>query len=517
MIANEVLRMQNITKIYPNGLVANNDVSFFANSGEIHALLGENGAGKTTLMNVLFGIEDHQEGKIFIKGKETHIKSPLDAIAEGVGMVHQHFMLVPSLTVAENVILGIEPRKHGVLDRAEGIRMTNEVAQRYGFDVQAEDVVKDLSICQQQKVEIIKALIRGVQVLIMDEPTAVLTPQETAELFEQMIKLKESGYAIIFITHKLDEVIKICDRITILRHGCSIATEEIGNLTEAKISRMMVGRDIVQQVEKGNAEVGKALLEVKQLTHRNLAGKKLINNISFTLREGEILGVAGVEGNGQSELIGVLSGMRPFGEGDIKLHGQSIRGKSVRELRALGVSHISEDRMNTSTSLDSSIKDNFIANLYNKKHFRKGPFLDMKKINAHVDQLIKEYEIKCDDRDEKIRALSGGNIQKCIVAREFSAENLSVILANQPTRGIDVGATEFIRKTLIRLTREKHIATLLVTADLNEVLEVSDRLIVMYKGEIVAHFTDMSAVTEELLGEYMLGIKKMTESEMMLA
>ncbi len=512
----EVLRMQNITKIYPNGLVANNAVNLSANTGEIHALLGENGAGKTTLMNVLFGIEDHQEGQIFIKGKEVNIRNPLDAIAEGVGMVHQHFMLVPSLTVAENVILGIEPLKHGALDRAEGIRMTNEVAQRFGFDIRAEDVVRDLSICQQQKVEIIKALIRGVQVLIMDEPTAVLTPQETSELFDQMINLKNNGYSIIFITHKLDEVIKVCDRITILRHGQSIATAPIENMTEAKISRMMVGRDVVQKVDKGAARPGKKLLDVQKLSYKNPMGKERIHELSFSLREGEILGVAGVEGNGQSELVDILSGMRAFGEGEIEVDGTSIKGMSVSAIRALGVSHISEDRMGTSACLDLSIKDNFIANMYSRPHFRKGPFLSMKKINAQVDQLIKDYEIKCDNRDEKIRALSGGNIQKCIVAREFTAENLKIILANQPTRGIDVGATEFIRKTLIRLTREKQIGTLLISADLNEILEVSDRLIVMYKGQIVAHFTDMSAVTEDLLGEYMLGIKRMSESEMML-
>ena len=488
----EMLRMDHITKIYPNGFVANKDVTFAVNEGEIHSLVGENGAGKTTLMKILFGMEDKQGGDIFIREQKVKITSPLDAISKGVGMVHQHFMLLNSLTVAENVVLGIEPMKNGLFDFEEAVVMTQKIADKYNFALDARTRVKDLSVGQMQKVEILKALIKGARVLILDEPTAVLTPQETEELFEQLLLLREDGHAIIFISHKLDDV---------------------KDLTEAKISRLMVGRDVVLKMEKEDPKNGKVLVDVKNLVVADQGGRRLIDDMSFSIREGEVVGIAGVEGNGQSELSEVLSGMKSYSQGTVVINGMNIHGKSVREIRENGLAHISEDRMVFGCAGTLSIKENIIADRFRKKEFRNSIFLNEKKINQEVDGYIREFEIACDDRDQPVRMLSGGNIQKVVVAREFTS-GANVILANQPTRGIDVGTAEMIRKTLLRKVREENVGALLVSADLNEVLEVSDRLFVMRKGKIVAAFPRANQVSEEELGEYMLGLKVMTNEEM---
>ena len=509
----EVMRMQNITKIYPNGFVANKDITFAVGEHEIHALVGENGAGKTTLMKILFGMEAPQEGKIFINGKEEKIANPLDAIAKGIGMVHQHFMLVPSLTVAENVTLGAEPMKNGLFDFDGAVKATQEIADKYNFNVDALQKVSDLSVGQMQKVEILKALYKGAKLLILDEPTAVLTPQETEELFEQLFKLRDSGVSIIFISHKLEEVMRICSKVTVLRHGRCMGSLDIAGLNEAAISKLMVGRDVVLKIDKEAPKLGKPVVEIQNVVKINSIGKNVLDNVNFTIHEGEVVGIAGVEGNGQTELSEVLAGLSSFASGDIKLNGQSIKGKTVREIRDQGMAYIAEDRMVEGVAGDMSIKMNIVADRFTKPDFKKGMFMDAKKINDIADQYIKDFEILCDSKDQPVRMLSGGNIQKVVVAREFTS-GANFILACQPTRGIDVGTAEMIRKTIVKKSREEGTATLLISADLNEVLECSDRLLVMRKGKIAAAFPKANEVSEETLGEYMLGVKEMTQEEM---
>ena len=509
----EVMRMQDIIKIYPNGFVANKDITFAVGEHEIHALVGENGAGKTTLMKILFGMEAPQEGKIFINGKEEKIANPLDAIAKGIGMVHQHFMLVPSLTVAENVTLGAEPMKNGLFDFDGAVKATQEIADKYNFNVDALQKVSDLSVGQMQKVEILKALYKGAKLLILDEPTAVLTPQETEELFEQLFKLRDSGVSIIFISHKLEEVMRICSKVTVLRHGRCMGSLDIAGLNEAAISKLMVGRDVVLKIDKEAPKLGKPVVEIQNVVKINSIGKNVLDNVNFTIHEGEVVGIAGVEGNGQTELSEVLAGLSSFASGDIKLNGQSIKGKTVCEIRDQGMAYIAEDRMVEGVAGDMSIKMNIVADRFTKPDFKKGMFMDAKKINDIADQYIKDFEILCDSKDQPVRMLSGGNIQKVVVAREFTS-GANFILACQPTRGIDVGTAEMIRKTIVKKSREEGTATLLISADLNEVLECSDRLLVMRKGKIAAAFPKANEVSEETLGEYMLGVKEMTQEEM---
>ncbi len=505
-----VLHMDNITKIYANGFVANKNVTLKVAKGEIHALMGENGAGKTTLMKVLFGIETPEEGRLLINGSEVKIQNPQHAISLGIGMVHQHFMLVESLTVAENMILGLEPKKNGLLDFKEAIRKTQEICTMYNFDIDPTAIVKDLPVGQKQKVEILKALLRGAQILILDEPTAVLTPQETDELFVQLKRLREKGHTLIFISHKLNEIKAICDRITVLRQGRLIGTENVADVSEEDISRMMVGRDIVLKFDKEKAVKSDVVLEVKNCTKYNEEGKPIIDNVSFKLHGGYILGVAGVEGNGQKELSEIICGMDDFASGDILVNNTSCKGKTVRQIREIGVAHISEDRMTYGCAQNASIWQNMASTRYYLPEFGKNGRLDIKKLKQLAEKLRKQFTVKCDDVDQPIKMLSGGNIQKVVVAREFS-DNSSLIVANQPTRGIDVGATEMIRKELIRLSRDEKKAVLLISADLNEVLELSDSLMVMYDGKISAYFPDASLVDEYELGTYMLGVKKMED------
>ncbi|ETA80747.1 heme ABC transporter ATP-binding protein [Youngiibacter fragilis 232.1] len=508
----EMILMKNITKVYPNGFVANKDVTLSVEKGEIHGLVGENGAGKTTLMKILFGIENQEEGQIFIKGQEVKIKDPLHAIALGVGMVHQHFMLVPSLTVAENIVLGMEPKKGIKFDMKKAVEMTREVSTKYNLGVDPLDKVEDISVGQKQKVEILKALIRGAEVLILDEPTAVLTPQETEELFIELKKLRDDGYTVVFISHKLNEVKELCDRVTVLRNGRMIGMKHINEVSEQDISRMMVGRDVILSIEKDKAQPKRVVAKVEHLYLKNSDGKEVIKDVSFTIREGEILGVVGVEGNGQNEVTEVMTGLVKGYTGDIYIDGRNIRGLSIREIREAGISHISEDRMTYGAAGNASVKDNLISDRYYKPDFNRG-LLDSKKIGELSSKLVKDYNIKCDSYDQPVRMLSGGNIQKVIVAREFTA-NMKVIVANQPTRGIDVGATEFIRRKLIEIAREENVGVLLVSADLNEALETSDSIIVMHNGEIVAYFEDASKITEFEIGEYMLGIRKQNPEEL---
>ena len=506
-----ILVMENITKVYGNGFVANKDVNLLVKKGEIHALVGENGAGKSTLMKVLFGHEQPEEGKIWYKGQEVHIDNPLVALHLGIGMVHQHFMLVPSLTVAENMALGMEPKKNGLFDYKKAVEQAREISEKYNLLVDPEAKVRDIPVGQKQKVEILKVLFRGVDVLILDEPTAVLTPQETKELFEQLIKLKENGYTVIFISHKLNEITEICDRLTVLRNGRVTGTADVKDLTERDISKMMVGRDVMLEIDKDKAKPGRSVLQVRNLKYTNEHNKQVVNDISFSVRSGEILGVVGVEGNRQKEISEIITGLTPLQEGSVTINGQDMSNASIRQIREKGVSHISEDRMTYGSVSDASVSENIISDRFYKPEFNKHGLLDRKKINADVDELIKEYLIKCDDRNALVRTLSGGNIQKVVVAREFSSDP-ELIIANQPTRGIDVGASEFIRKRLVKM-RDDGVAILLISADLTEAIEVSDSIVVMNNGEIVAYFPDASKVDENLLGEYMLGIKKQSAEE----
>ena len=510
-MAENILAMEKITKVYGNGFMANKDVDFTLKKGEIHALVGENGAGKSTLMKMLFGVETPDSGKIFLKGEEIKIDNPMSAIKHGIGMVHQHFMLAPSLTVAENMIMGMEPKKMGFIDYNKAIQICEEVSKKYNLIIDPKAKVQDLSVGFKQKIEILKALLRGAEILILDEPTAVLTPQETEELFVQLKKLREDGHTIIFISHKLKEIKALCDRVTILRQGKSMGQYEENELSEKDISRLMVGRDVILKVDKEKAAPKEVVLKVRNLVVRNNHGKDVVRELSLDIRKGEILGIAGIEGNGQRELAESIAGLETYASGSISISGKDIKGLSIREVRELGTGHIPEDRMTYGIAAEAGIEENIISDRFYKKEYNKNAMFDYKKMHQEVDGLIKEYSVKCDDRDQPIRMLSGGNIQKVVVARECSLD-LDLIIINQPTRGVDVGAIEFIRKRIVEL-RDEGKAILLVSADLNEVLELSDSLAVMSEGEVVGYFEDSSTVTEQELGEYMLGIKRMSKEE----
>ena len=506
-----VLSMQNITKIYKDGFVANKNIDFSVRKGDIHGLVGENGAGKSTLMKVLFGQELPETGKIFFKGEEVNISSPLAALKLGIGMVHQHFMLVPSLTVAENMVFGMEPTKGGLFDFKEAVRLTEEVAQKYGLPIDPNMKIRDLYVGQKQRVEILKMLLRTVEVLILDEPTAVLTPQETQELFVQLVKLKEQGYTIIFISHKLGEIKQICDRLTVLRDGSSIQTVDVDSVTEQDISRMMVGRNAVNSLVKTPPKIGQVKLRVKRLNYFNGFGKHVLQNVSFQVRGGEILGIAGIEGNGQREISEMITGIDSIQSGEILVNGTCVKGKSVREIREMGVAHISEDRMTYGAAAEASIEQNLISDRFYKKQYQRGQILNKKVIQRTSRELIKSFTIKCDGGSAPVKTLSGGNIQKVVAAREFS-QSPQVMVANQPTRGIDVGASELIREKLIAL-RDEGAAVLLISADMGELREVSDSLIVLCNGKIVAYFETVEGLSENELGEYMLGLKEQTPEE----
>jgi ABC-type uncharacterized transport system ATPase subunit len=512
-VSNDILlEMRNITKVYPNGIVANQGIEFSLNKGEIHALVGENGAGKSTLMKILFGMEAIQEGEILLRGEKVNITSPNVAIKNRIGMVHQHFMLVPSLTVAENIMLGIEPKKGLFINKEKCLQLTEELVKKYNFTIDPNARVADISVGIKQKVEILKALIRGAEILILDEPTAVLTPQETEELFKQLILLKEKGHSIIFISHKLQEIKSICDRLTIMRNGKSMGVYHTSNVTKEEISRLMVGRDVILKVDKAKRNPKEPILRVSNLFYQNEEGKKVINNISFNVRRGQVLGIAGVEGNGQGELVEIITGLRKLDSGKVEVLSKNINNLNIRSIRNIGVSHIPEDRMTYGVAENVDIEQNIISDKIHSNELSGKYLLKMKNIRMLSERLIKEYKVKCISPLQNVKMLSGGNIQKVVVARECSS-NPEVLIANQPTRGIDVGASEFIRNKIVEL-RDQEKAVLLISADLNEVLELSDNLIVMYNGEIVAYFEDTSKVTEEEMGLYMLGLKKQSQEEL---
>ncbi len=507
----DFLVMENITKVYDNGVMANDNVCFSAEKGEIHAICGENGAGKSTLMKLLFGVEQPNQGRIIIRGEEVKLTSPLKAIEMGIGMVYQHFVLVPSLTIAENVMLGIEPKKGIRFDKDKAVELTRAICEKYNFDIDPLAKIEDISVGVKQKVEIIKALIRGAEILILDEPTAVLTPQETKELFEQLKLLREAGHTIIFISHKLNEVKYLCDRVTIIRHGRTMGTHNVADVTEADISRLMVGADVELTISKTEAKPKDAVLRVKNLITYNEVGKKTLNGVSFTVREGEILGIAGVEGNGQRALINMITGFGEGGSGEVSINGKDIRSPNIKQLRQEGLVHVPEDRNVMGVAKNMSIRENLIADKISLPKYNKGVTLNDEAIDADTQQWIKDFDVVCSGSEQPVGMLSGGNVQKVVVARELTSYT-KLIVCDQPTRGIDVGATEFIRKRLVQ-KRDEGNAILLVSADLGEVMNLSDKLIVMYGGEIVAYFPDVTDITEEDLGFYMLGIKRMTAEE----
>lgn len=505
-MSEDILQMKGISKIYSNGIIANNKVDFSIKAGEIHALMGENGAGKSTLMKVLFGMESPEEGSISLHDNNVKIASPADAITLGIGMVHQHFMLVPSLTVAENMVLGAEPKKNFFIDMEKAVAMTKEVSEKYNLPVDPYAVVADLPVGIKQRIEFLKALLRGAKILILDEPTAVLAPQETVELFKQLVLLKKAGHTIIFISHKLKEIKEICDRITIMRNGKNVGVYNVASVTQEDISRLMVGRDVVLKVDKQPAQPHDIVLKVRNLAYHQGNVKPLLNQINFDIRKGEIVGIAGVEGNGQLELVEIITGLRPLEEGDVTISGQSIKNLSIREIRELGTAHIPQDRMTYGVAADANIEENIISDRFYKKAFQIGPLLNMKLIQKLSKALVNEYKVKCDSPYQTVGMLSGGNIQKVVVAREVSS-NPEFLIADQPSRGIDIGSTKFIHRKLVEL-RDQGSAILLISADLNEVMELSDSLLVFYGGEITAYFPDTSKITEEELGYYMLGLRK---------
>ena len=506
-----VLELKNIMKLYSNGVVANKDVNFQLREGEIHAIVGENGAGKSTLMKILFGMEQPTSGEILFRGEKVEIESSNKAIDMGIGMVHQHFMLVPSFTVAQNMILGMEPKKGLKIDYNKAITMIDELSKKYNFKMDTNMRVMDLSVGMKQKVEILKALLRGAKILILDEPTAVLTPQETEELFTQLKSLKENGHTIIFISHKLREVKSICDRVTIIRKGMTKGTYNVSDVTEGEISNLMVGRDVILKYDKDQSEIGKASLRIKNLQCENLEGKRVLKDINFTVNKGRILGIAGVEGNGQRELINIITGQKKNFDGEVQFNGQDVKDMTIKDLHNYGMSYIPEDRMSQGVAGEALIKENLIANRYDSKELNDKYLLNMKKIDKLANEMIEEYDIVCKNSEQKIESLSGGNIQKVVVARECSVEP-EVLIAEQPTRGVDVGAAEVIHKEIIKL-RDRGTAVLLISADLNEAMELSDSLLVMFDGEIVAYIEDPSQITEDELGLYMLGIKKGRQEE----
>ena len=499
-----LLEVKDVTKIYEGGVLANHHVNFTVDRGEIHALVGENGAGKSTLMKMLYGTESVTSGRIFFEGQEVHFRSGKDAIAHGIGMVHQHFMLVDSLTGAENMMLGLKGMPF-VTNRRRNIEKTNEVAKQYHFDIDASRRVRDMSVGMKQKLEILKILYRKAKLIILDEPTAVLTPQETEELFERLLELKKRGMTIIFISHKLNEVKRISDRITVLRAGMTRGTYLTRDVSEEDISSLMVGHELQLTQEKPPSKPGREILRAENLVYVDRFEVPKLSGVSLSVHEGEIVGIAGVEGNGQSELNAILTGnLRPL-SGHVFLKEQDITRASVHKIRKEGMSHVPEDRMTEGCAPEMSVEENLMVSNIDQFAGRSGSIL-RGKVKAHCRELIETFHIKTKDENQAIGSLSGGNIQKAIVAREFTADS-SLLVLNQPTRGVDVGAIAFIHAKILEM-RGRRKAILLTSADLNELISLSDRILVMHKGKIVAALSNTPPVTEQELGLYMLGIKK---------
>lgn len=500
-----VLELRGITKRFP-GVLANDHIDLTLHEGEILALLGENGAGKTTLMNILYGLYHPDEGEIFVRGQQRTIESPNDAIAAGIGMVHQHFMLVPVFTVTENVMLGDEDvRFGGVLDRKAASQKVREISERYHLEVDPNSYIRDLPVGVQQRVEIIKLLYREADILILDEPSAVLTPQEVEGLFDIMHTLVDQGKSIIFITHKLGEVLKVADSITVIRRGKVIGSTKPAEADRRKLAEMMVGRAVSLEVDKEPPQVGEPVLEVDNLLVLDDRNQVAVNHIKFNVSAGEVLGVAGVQGNGQTELVEAITGMRSALEGEIQLLGVDITKASPRQITELGSAHVPEDRQRDGLVLSFPVADNLIINSYYLPPFTQGVVMQQAAIQENADTLVKEFDIRTPSAAVNAGSLSGGNQQKVIVAREFSRP-IKLLVAAQPTRGLDVGSVEYIHRRIIE-KRDEGTAVLLVSTELDEIMELSDRIAVMYRGEIIK-ILDASEATKERVGLLMAGVQE---------
>ena len=501
-----VIEMLHITKEFP-GIKANDDITLQLRKGEIHALLGENGAGKSTLMSVLFGLYQPEEGEIRKNGKPVKINDPNDATALGIGMVHQHFKLIDVFTVLDNIILGAEDTKMGFLQKKAARQKVQDLSQRYGLRVDLDARIEDITVGMQQRVEILKMLYRDNEILIFDEPTAVLTPQEIDELMEIMRGFKKEGKSILFITHKLNEIMAVADRCTVLRKGKYMGTVDIKDTTKEELSRMMVGRDVQLQVEKQPAKPGAVVLDVQNVTmHNDQRKKDSVKDVTFQVHAGEIVCLAGIEGNGQTEFVYGLTGLEKLANGKITLDGKDITHATIRQRSKDGMSHIPEDRHKHGLVLDYSLENNMVLQRYWQPEFQKGGFIRSDKVREYSDRLIAQYDVRSGQGSSTIvRSMSGGNQQKAIIAREVDRDK-SLIVAVQPTRGLDVGAIEYIHSQLVA-ERDRGKAVLLVSLELDEVMSLSDRILVMYEGQLVGQLNPKTTTVAEL-GLYMSGAKR---------
>ena len=501
-----IIEMLGITKEFP-GIIANDNITLQLKKGEIHALLGENGAGKSTLMSVLFGLYQPEKGVIKVRGQEVKIKGPLDANALGIGMVHQHFKLVHNFTVLQNIVLGMETVRHGFLKMDDARKKVVGLSERYGLYIDPDALIQDITVGMQQRVEILKMLYRDNEIMIFDEPTAVLTPQEIDELMQIMRSLVAEGKSILFITHKLNEIMAVADRCTVLRKGKYMGTVDIKGTTKEELSRRMVGRDVQLQVEKQPAHPGETVLDVENVTiHNDQRKKDVVKNVSFKVHAGEIVCLAGIEGNGQTEFVYGLTGLEKISSGKITLDGKDITNESIRQRSKDGMSHIPEDRHKHGLVLDYSLENNMVLQRYWQPEFQKGGFIRSDKVREYSDKLIAQYDVRSGQGSlTTVRSMSGGNQQKAIIAREIDKDP-KLLVAVQPTRGLDVGAIEYIHRQIVA-ERDKGTAVLLVSLELDEVMNLSDRILVMYEGEVVGEF-DPKTTTVQELGLYMAGARK---------